>query len=105
MKGLEQLELFKDLIQQAVDKGATSVEQIHNTIVDVPFDVVTKLGIMEETAQTAKQVHKQTIGSIYNTIRKINQQVGYMANDIFELIDDGKYISKILAKKKRKNNS
>ena len=84
MKGLEELELFKDLIQQAVDKGATSVEQIHNTIVDVPFDVMTKLGIMEETAKTVKHVHKQTIGSIYNAIRKINKHVGDMANDIFE---------------------
>lgn len=100
MKGLEELELFKDLIQQAVDQGATSVEQIHNTIVDVPFDVMTKLGIMEETAQTVKHAHKQTIGSIYNTIRKINKHVGDLANDIFELIDDGKYISKILAEKK-----
>lgn len=100
MKGLEQLELFKDLIQQAIDKGATSVEQIHNTVVDVPFDVMTKLGIKAQTAQTVKQVHKQTIGSIYNTVRKINKHVGDMANDIFELIEDGKDISKILAEKK-----
>ena len=100
MKGLEELELFKDLIQQAVDKGATSVEQIHNTIVDVPLDVMTKLGIMEGTAQTVKHVHKQTVGSIYNAIRKINKHVGNMANDIFELVDDGKYISKILDEKK-----
>jgi hypothetical protein len=47
MKSLQRLELLKDLIQEAVDRGATSVEQIHQSIADLPFEVLERLGLLD----------------------------------------------------------
>ena len=85
MKGLEQIELFKDLIQQAVDKGSTSVEQIHNTVVDVPFHVMTKLGINSQ-----KVLRKQIIEKCAKTDMK------EMAQDVSPFLFNKKDEKKIL---------
>jgi len=42
-KILTRLEALKDLVQSAIDQGATSVEQIHKTIADLPFSVLEKM--------------------------------------------------------------
>mgnify|MGYP003704816635 CR=1 FL=1 len=43
-KTLTRLEALKDLVQQAIDTGATSVEQIHKTIAALPLAVLEKQG-------------------------------------------------------------
>ena len=42
MKAVQRLELLKDFVQEAVDRGATSVEQIHQYIADLPFEALEK---------------------------------------------------------------
>jgi hypothetical protein len=87
-KNLIRLEALKDLIQEAVDKGASNVEQIHKTIADLPFTVLEKAGILEEEAKGARKVADRTIGQVYDAIRAVNKEIGEIATSLFEAADD-----------------
>jgi len=93
MGKIDKLEMLKDLVQDAIDKGATSVEEINKTIGNLPFETLEKVGLIDSTL---KDKHNQVLSGIYNTIRKVNKQVGDFANDIFEKIEDGKHISNVI---------
>ncbi len=105
MTKLERVELLKDLIQQAVDRGATSVEQVHQTIAALPFDALERLGVLEDKSRTLRDAHGRTIGMVYNAIRTINREIGELLSDQFELLEDGHYIRKVLNRKDRKASS
>jgi len=93
MGKIDKLEMLKDLVQDAIDKGATSVEEIHKKIADLPFDTLEQAGLMDNTL---KDKHNQLLSGIYNTIRNVNKQIGDFATDIFEKIEDGKHISNVI---------
>lgn len=105
MGKIDKLEMLKDLVQDAIDKGATSVEEIHKKIADLPFETLEQVGLMDSTL---KDKHNQLLSGIYNIIRNVNKQIGDFATDIFEKIEDGKHISKVIdendEKQKKKNH-
>lgn len=104
MGKIEKLELLKDLVQDAIDKGARSVEEIHKTIAALPFETLEKAGL---TDATLKEKHNQFLSSVYGAVRSVNKQIGDFASDIFKNIEDGSYISKAMNEKtkqeKKKN--
>ena len=93
MKPLQRLELLKDFVQQAIDRGATSVEAIHQHIAAIPFEVLEKSGLLDEDRHQLRQKQERTIGAVYDAIRRINQQVGELLSDQFELIEDSEHIA------------
>jgi hypothetical protein len=99
MSKLQRLELLKDLIQQAVDRGATSVEQIHQYIADLPFEALERSGLLEEDKLKLRQKKTRTIGMVYDAIRRINKQVGDLISDQFENLEDGRYVDEVLKQK------
>ncbi len=70
------------LIQEAIDKGATTVEEIHKSIVDLPLKMLEESDLLRGPAKEAKRVQDHTIGTIYDVIREINQQVGTLASEL-----------------------
>lgn len=88
MSFLTRVEAIKDLIQEAVDKGATSVEQIHQAIASMPLDALAKRGLLEDKAESVKQSHADTIGTVYDAIRRVNREVGDLATDLIESVED-----------------
>jgi len=70
------------LIQEAIDKGATTVEEIHKSIVDLPLRVLEESDLLRGPAKEAKRVQDHTIGAIYDVIREVNQQVGTLASEL-----------------------
>ena len=48
METLQRVELIKDMVQQAIDRGAASVEQIHQFIADLPFEALERSGLLED---------------------------------------------------------
>jgi len=71
-----------DLVQREVDDGATSVEEIHKAIANLPLDILDRLDIFEETAKGARKVQEASIGAMYDVIRKGNEEVGKLAKEI-----------------------
>ena len=73
---------LKDIVQEAIKKGATTVEEVHQSISKLPLDVLEKLEPLEEHAKKIKKVQDDSIGSIYNLIRDINQKAGDFATEL-----------------------
>jgi hypothetical protein len=69
-------------IQDAIDRGATTVEEIHKSIADLPLKILEESELLKGTAREAQRVQDHTIGKIYDVIRGINQQVGSLASTL-----------------------
>ena len=93
-KTVERAELLKDMIQEAIDDGATTVEEVHQHIASLPFDALEKLGLFEERASNLKEKQRKTIGLVYDTIRKVNQEVGSLISEQFAALEDARTASR-----------
>jgi hypothetical protein len=100
MTTLERLELLKDMVQQAIDRGATSVESIHQYIADLPFEALEKAGLLEDDHLGVRQTQRRTIGVVYDAIRRINRDVGELISDQFENLEDGQAAATIFRKER-----
>ncbi|HEX5362118.1 MAG TPA: hypothetical protein VFW49_13705 [Fluviicoccus sp.] len=87
-KTLTRLEALKDLVQDAIDKGATTVEQIHKSIVDLPLSVLEKNGLLDVDSEKRDEMWNKSIGHVYEAIRRVNQEIGDLASQAFEAVDD-----------------
>lgn len=90
MKKLERLELLKDFIQEAVDKGATSVEEVHQYIAALPFEALERTGLLAEDKLKLRDKQRRTIGMVYDAIRRINREVGEMISNQFENLENSR---------------
>ena len=99
MKTLQRLELLKDFIQEAVDRGATSVEQIHQHIAALPFEALEKSGLLEDDKLKLREKQRRSIGMVYDAIRRINREVGQLISDQFENVENTQHVSEVLKEK------
>lgn len=88
MKKLQRIELLKDFIQEAVDRGATSVQAVHEYIADLPFEALEQTGLLTEDKSGLRQKQQQTIGVVYDAIRRINREIGQLISDQFENLEE-----------------
>jgi hypothetical protein len=102
MKRLERLQLLKDMIQEAVDRGATSVEQVHQYIAELPFDALEKAGVLNDDKLKLKAKQRHTIGMVYDAIRRINREIGQLISDQFENLEESQQVAKVLNEKSAK---
>jgi hypothetical protein len=70
------------VIRDAIDKGATTVEEIHKSIADLPLKMLEESELLRGPAKEVRRVQDHTIGAIYDVIRGINQQVGALAAEL-----------------------
>ena len=101
MDKLQRLELVKDMIQEAVDRGAKSIEQIHQYIADLPFEALERAGVLDDDKLKLRAKKTRTIGMVYDAIRGINKQIGELISDQFENLEDGRHVAHVLEKKSR----
>jgi hypothetical protein len=85
---IARIEAVKDLIQEAVDKGATSVEQIHRTIADLPLSTLEQRGLLGDQGKSARTLVDASIGAVYETIRAVNREVAELASGLFEALEN-----------------
>lgn len=72
------------LVEQAVDDGARTVEEIHRSIASLPLDVLERLDLFDKTVKDVRKVQDASIGAIYDLIHKVNREVAALAADILE---------------------
>jgi hypothetical protein len=70
------------LVQQAIDDGADTVEEIHRSIARMPLDVLERLDVFKETVKDVRKVQDTSIGAIYDLIHKVNREVGKLATEM-----------------------
>jgi uncharacterized protein YaaR (DUF327 family) len=71
------------LVEEIIDKGANTAEDINRAILDLPVTILENLGL-EETADDVKKVQDSSIGAIYKLIHDINHKVADLATDLLE---------------------
>jgi len=71
------------LVEDVIDNGANTAEEINRAILDLPVTVLENLGL-GDTASQVKKVQDSTIGAIYTLIRDINHKVADLAEDLLE---------------------
>ena len=97
-KTVQRAELLKDMIQEAIEDGASTVEDVHQHIASLPFDALEKLGLFEGQAASLKDKQRKTIGMVYDAIRRINQDIGSLISEQFAALEDAQTASKNMDK-------
>jgi len=73
-----------DLVQREIDDGATTVEEIHKAIANLPLDILERLDVFEEMVKDVRKVQETSIGAIYDVIRRVNHEAGNYAKELLE---------------------
>ncbi|HBZ72730.1 MAG TPA: hypothetical protein DEP35_24540 [Deltaproteobacteria bacterium] len=71
-----------ELVQREIEDGASSVEEIHKAIANLPLDVLERLDLFEDAVKGARKVQEARIGAMYDLIRKVNEEVGKIAKEL-----------------------
>ncbi len=90
MDPIARIEVVKDLGQETVDRGVTSVEAIHQYLAALPFEAAERLGFAAGGARGLREQQRQAIGLVYDAIRFVNREVGTLLSDGFEAIENGR---------------
>lgn len=77
----DQTDDLQAIVQDAIDRGATSVEEVHRSIAALPLDVLDKIAPLQAT-QTVRGVQDATIGAVYDSIRLVNDAAGQIASKL-----------------------
>ncbi len=79
----------KNAVQEMVDKGMTSIEEIHKSIAQIPFNQIEKAApaSLKQYVEPIKNIQDTAIGTVYSVMRNINRQVGELADDVLAKIE------------------
>ena len=72
------------LIEDAVDKGATTIEEIHKSIADLPLKLLEETELLRKPAREVRRVQDRTIGAIYDVVRGANRRVARLVSDLID---------------------
>ncbi|MEZ5503985.1 MAG: hypothetical protein R3E50_15495 [Halioglobus sp.] len=71
------------LIEDIIEQGATTAEDINRAVLALPVSVLESLGL-QDTAAEVKRVQDTSIGAIYKLIHDINHRVADLATDLLD---------------------
>lgn len=80
----EKLLSVQEIVEKAIEDGATTVEQVHLSIASMPFDMLEKVDALQKPVGKAREIHDQTVGNIYETIRLLNERAGEIARGLLK---------------------
>jgi len=75
---------LSQMIEEMVEKGATTAEDIHRSIADLPLNVLERLDLFNQTTDEVRKIQDTSIGAIYDLIRDVNHKVAQLSEDVLE---------------------
>jgi hypothetical protein len=75
---------LSDLVQEAIDDGADTAEEIHRAIADMPLRVLEDLDVFQPVVADVRKVQDSSIGALYDAIRRVNHEVTKLAGELLE---------------------
>ncbi len=79
---MSQLHGLVRFVQEAIQNGATSVEEIHKSLANQPFEILKNYVSDGTQISEFQKMSNDTIGSVYETIRNVNNQAADIAKDL-----------------------
>ncbi len=79
---------IQKVVKQAIEMGATNVEQIHQSIAKMPLKYLEKIERIESAAKKVGDIQEKTIGYVYDLIRRVNNRVDGVAKDLLKKTGD-----------------
>jgi hypothetical protein len=73
-----------DTIQESVDQGAKTAEEIHRAIADLPLEIMERAEVFGKTARQIREMQDKAIGAVYDLVRDVNKRVGNYSSDLVE---------------------
>jgi hypothetical protein len=86
------------LIEDIIEEGANSAEDIHRAVLDLPVTVLENLGL-KTTSKNMKKIQDSSIGAVYKLIHDINHEVADLAIRLLDKHE--KKVGSSAARKKR----
>jgi hypothetical protein len=93
---LQRLQLFKDVLEEAVDRGVSSVQKIHETIADVPLEAMERAGVLTPQANVVRARQRAIISVVYDTIRQVTRGVGEFISEQIENLEEGGAVARLI---------
>jgi hypothetical protein len=81
---MREITRLADRLQEAVDSGATTAEEIHKAIANLPLDALEELDVLQDTVRGVRKIQEHSIGAVYDLIRGVNREVGKLATELLE---------------------
>ncbi|MBL7203910.1 MAG: hypothetical protein ISS63_06200 [Desulfobacteraceae bacterium] len=97
---MKKLQEIKDLVQEAIDSGAKNVEEIHKSLAGKPFEILKKIRLSGTAVEKLGDFQDQSIGSVYEFIRSLNEKIGEIATEVLKKIEKDKGAKKDRGAKK-----
>jgi len=72
------------LVQELIEKGATTAEDIHKAIAEMPLKMLEKIDVLRTPEKRISRVQDESIGAVYDLIRDINDQAARLATELLE---------------------
>jgi hypothetical protein len=76
-----------ELIEEAVDKGATTAEEIHKSVAEFPLKLMEESELLREQAKGVRRLQEQAIGAFYDLVRDTNRRVARLTSDLLRAAD------------------
>ncbi|MBJ6765839.1 hypothetical protein JGU66_34225 [Myxococcaceae bacterium JPH2] len=78
---------LKNLVQDAVDHGATAIEEVHRNSAATPFQLLEQVPGLEKPARVAHGIHDLALSGSYGMVRLVTRQVGKALDHVLDAID------------------
>jgi hypothetical protein len=72
-----------DVVHDAVARGATTAQEIHKAVADLPLDVLEQFEPLERLVKRVRKTQDHSINAVYDLVRGINEEVAKVTRDIF----------------------
>jgi len=80
MSDLNKLRGLKNLVRDAVENGATAIEQVHLATARRPFAVLEQIPAIAQPARGVQQIHDAVVTTSYGAVRAVTRAVSQAAD-------------------------
>ncbi len=87
---MKKLQEIRDLVEEAIDNGARTVDQIHKSLAKRPFEMLNKIDLSGLPIDRLGDLRKLTIGDVSEFMGTMNQRVSEIAGELLRKVEGDK---------------
>jgi uncharacterized protein Yka (UPF0111/DUF47 family) len=77
---------LQQVVKDAINNGATSIEQVHQALAKMPLKYLEKIERTEKVVKNVGDIQEKTIGHVYDLIRTVTDKVDDIAGDMLKKV-------------------